>query len=149
MPLILSLAMPEDAARIAEIHIAAFGSNSMLRAQFPTPATRSALQESIEMKALTDILDPQMSVLVVRDLDDGSNDLDLKRELEEVTILDERAGRIISFSKWNHPVTKDQQYAEAPWVWPKGTNIEVLEGWTNKTERALESLLEQTPYFRE
>lgn len=76
MPLILSLASLTDAGRIAEIHMAAFGSNAMLRAQFPTPAVRDALQRSIEWKALADIKDPKTTVLLVRDSDQMNQDLE-------------------------------------------------------------------------
>lgn len=55
----------QDAPRIAEIHMAAFGPNAMLHAQFPTPAIRQGLQISIENKALADIDDPKTTVLVV------------------------------------------------------------------------------------
>lgn len=62
----------EDAPRIAEIHMAAFGPNAMLRAQFPTPAIRQGLQTCIENKAVADIDDPKTSVLVVTS-SDGKN----------------------------------------------------------------------------
>lgn len=65
----LRTAIPEDASRIAEIHMAAFGSNAMLHAQFPTPAIRKRLQTSIEEKALADIRDPKTTVLVVEGFD--------------------------------------------------------------------------------
>lgn len=58
-------ATPEDAPRIAEIHMAAFGPNAMLHAQFPTPTIRKRLQTCIEKKALADIDDPKTTVLVV------------------------------------------------------------------------------------
>lgn len=58
-------AICEDAARIAEIHMAAFKDNAMLRAQFPTPTIRKSLQICIEDKTLADINDPKISVLVV------------------------------------------------------------------------------------
>ncbi|KAH8600204.1 putative GNAT family acetyltransferase [Bisporella sp. PMI_857] len=126
MPLSLSLATPDDSPRIAEIHMAAFISNTMLRAQFPTPEIRVALQSSIEKKVLADIKDPQISVLVLEEVD----------------------RKIISFSKWNHPATDGTSYEETPWVWPKGTNLEVLEKWTRKTEEAFEKSLKQAPCYR-
>lgn len=58
-------ATPGDAPRIAEIHMAAFGSNAMLHAQFRAPVIRRGLQISIENKALADIEDPKVTVLVV------------------------------------------------------------------------------------
>jgi ribosomal protein L12E/L44/L45/RPP1/RPP2 len=65
-------AVPADAVRIAEIHVAAFSSNAMLLAQFPTPEARKGLQESARVKALADIADPKISVLVVRCCDTSS-----------------------------------------------------------------------------
>ena len=73
MPLHLSLATPEDAPRIAEIHMAAFATNGMLLAQFPTPEIRAGLQISIEEKALADIKDDKISVLVVREMNEQMN----------------------------------------------------------------------------
>jgi len=81
MPLTISTATPSDARRIAEIHMLAFGSNLLLRAQFPSPSIRLALQNSIYQKALADIHDPWVSVLVVRAVDCSSPDLDEECEM--------------------------------------------------------------------
>lgn len=59
----------QDAPRVAEIHMAAFGHNAMLLAQFPTPSIRQRLQTCIEDKALADIDDPNTTVLVVTSSD--------------------------------------------------------------------------------
>jgi hypothetical protein len=67
MPLLVAIAEPADAARITDIHMAVFGSNAMLRAQFPTATVRAELQKTIEKKALADIEDHRTTVLVVRD----------------------------------------------------------------------------------
>lgn len=61
----IRVATPQDAPRIAEIHMAAFGPNAMLHAQFPTPAIRQGLQTCVEDKALADINDQNTTVLVV------------------------------------------------------------------------------------
>ena len=74
MPFTISVATPSDAPRIAEIHMLAFGSNSMLRAQFPSPDIRLALQKAISEKALADILDPWVDVLVVKDTEHLSSE---------------------------------------------------------------------------
>lgn len=68
----LRAARREDVHRIAEIHMAAFGPNAMLHAQFPTPPTRKALQSCIANKALADIDNPKTTVLVVI-ISDGKN----------------------------------------------------------------------------
>jgi hypothetical protein len=150
MPLKLCPATPADAPRIAEIHMLAFGSNKMLRAQFPTPAIRAALQKSIEDKALADIEDSKISVLVVREL--------LSEEQEAVK--DERGnavkgrevvlkeGKVISFAKWSHPVEEGEDYAEPPWVWPEGTNMEVLNAWGKEIDDSYERVLGATPCYR-
>ncbi|KAI1456381.1 putative GNAT family acetyltransferase [Annulohypoxylon moriforme] len=123
MPLALSIAYRADAARIAEIHMAAFGSNAMLLAQFPTAAVRDALKQCIESKALADISDPNITVLVVRE----SNQDDKHQE---------NGGTVVAFAKWAHPAPTDGDHIEPPWVWPEGTNLKILEDWTKKTEEA-------------
>jgi len=128
MALELCLATAADAGRIAEIHMAAFGANAMLRAQFPTPEVRRALQLSIEEKALADIEDPKISVVVVR------------ASAEPV--------ETIAFAKWSHPVQADEVYTETPWTWPKGTDLAVLEDWTAKMEAAEKEVLGGTPCYR-
>jgi hypothetical protein len=66
MSLLCRVGEPKDAARIAEIHMAAFGSNSMLLAMFPSVAIRQAVQHIIELKALADIQDSNTTVLTVQ-----------------------------------------------------------------------------------
>ena len=44
--------------------MAAFRSNAMLQAQFPTEDVRKALQRAIEMKALADIEDTNITVIL-------------------------------------------------------------------------------------
>lgn len=66
MALTLCPASEPDADCMADIHMAAFGHNAMLRAQFPTAALRSELRKSIAQKALADIRDPKKAVLVVK-----------------------------------------------------------------------------------
>jgi hypothetical protein len=149
MSLGVFIATAQDAPRIAEIHMAAFASNCLLRAQFPTPATRNALKKSIEKKALADIQDPGISVLVVRILED-ERFLGLDSEGGPGYILDngERNDTVISFSKWNHPVRDSGGCLETPWVWPEGTQMEVLKRWTKKIEEVHERSLGRTPYYR-
>lgn len=154
MPLRLDPANPADAGRIAEIHMAAFASNAMLLAQFRTPDVREGLRESIRLKALADIEDPKITVLVVRDdppdsyslnttKGDDDDDDDAIRQNGE-----NRAGKVISFAKWSHPVRKDEGYEEAPWVWPPGTNMAVLEGWGRVTEAMQEQAIGSQPSYR-
>ncbi|CAH0058558.1 unnamed protein product [Clonostachys solani] len=129
----MRLARRQDAPRIAEIHMAAFGSNALLRAQFPTPAVRQALQKSIENKALADIDDPKTDVLVVII---GSNDPENSLE------------KVISFVKWSHPVNPGENYVEPPWVWPKGTDLDLLAAWTARAAEAQSRSVGSTPFYR-
>ncbi|KAL8668714.1 MAG: hypothetical protein Q9168_006672, partial [Polycauliona sp. 1 TL-2023] len=57
--------------------MAAFGSNALLLAQFPTPDVRTQLKDCIARKAAEDILDPNIAVIVARHQD-----------------------KIVSFAKW-------------------------------------------------
>ncbi|KAK8076436.1 hypothetical protein PG994_003708 [Apiospora phragmitis] len=127
-------AIREDAPRIAEIHMAAFGSNAMLHAQFPTLAIRKGLQTCTKEKALADINDPKTTVLVVTSSD--------ARDSEYIS-CDERttdfptmpsgpentAGTVIAFAKWSHPVLPGEEYVEPPWIWPEGTDLDTLGAW--------------------
>uniref|UniRef100_A0A0B7K9Y3 N-acetyltransferase domain-containing protein n=1 Tax=Bionectria ochroleuca TaxID=29856 RepID=A0A0B7K9Y3_BIOOC len=132
-PLLMRLATRQDAPRIAEIHMAAFGTNAMLLAQFPTPAIRQALQISIENKALADIDDPKTTVLVVAvGSDDPEKSLD----------------NVISFAKWSHPVDPSEGYVEPPWIWPEGTDLETLAAWTARAAEAETRSLGSTPCYR-
>ncbi|KAI0531918.1 putative GNAT family acetyltransferase [Xylaria digitata] len=122
----------QDAPRIAEIHMAAFGPNAMLHAQFPTPAIRQGLQTSIENKALADIDDPKTTVLVVLSSDDP----------------EKNAGAVVAFAKWSHPVRPDEDYVEPPWVWPEGTDLDTLGAWTAKAAEAEGRSIGDTPCYR-
>lgn len=66
----LDTATEADAPRIADIHMAAFHTNGMLLAQFPTPAVRKGLWTSLVDKVVKEIRDPQWEVLVAREADD-------------------------------------------------------------------------------
>ena len=126
MPLHVSPAPETDASRIAAIHMAAFGTNTMLLAQFPTPTIREKLQICIAEKALADIRDPNIAVLVVRDEDE-----------------------VISFAKWSLPVREEGgTFAEAPWLWPEGTNWEVLDQWAGVVESAKDRVIGEVPCYR-
>jgi hypothetical protein len=150
MPLKLCTATPADAPRIAEIHMLAFGSNKMLRAQFPTPAIRAALQKSIENKTLADIEDPKISVLVVRELLSEEQNVvkDEKGNVGKGGEVVPKEGKVISFAKWSHPIKEGEDYVEHPWVWPEGTNLEVLENWGKEIDEAYERVLDVTPCYR-
>ena len=125
MVLPVEIALEADADRIVDVHMAAFGSNALLRAQFPTPDVRTQLRDCIAANAAADIRDPHIAVLVVRDQD-----------------------QIVSFAKWSLPVSTSEDYVEAPWVWPEGTDLEVLGEWTEKMEEAQQKALGEGPSYR-
>jgi hypothetical protein len=124
MPIQCCIAEPGDASRIADIHTAAFASNAMLLAQFPSAEVRQALQHSIELKALADIRDPDTTVLTVR-----KNEKALSDESDKLS-------DIIAFAKWAHPIGPNDGYEEPLWIWPEGTAFDVLAEWTQLMEEA-------------
>ncbi|KAL8977943.1 MAG: hypothetical protein Q9205_006359 [Flavoplaca limonia] len=120
----VTAAVEHDADRIADVHMAAFGSNALLLAQFPTPDVRTQLRDCIAKKAADDIRDPYIAVLVVHDQD-----------------------KIVSFAKWSLPITASEAYVEEPWAWPDGTNFHVLREWTGKVEEAQQRILGELPSY--
>ncbi|KAJ8129718.1 hypothetical protein O1611_g3912 [Lasiodiplodia mahajangana] len=158
MPLKLTLAVPADAARIADIHMAAFATNGMLLAQFPTPEIREGLREAIKKKALADIHDSKITVLVVRDTPPGRDtatpeDSDnhhsaAEGALNRCNTEENITGKVIAFAKWSHPVGKGEKYEETPWEWPPGTEMRVLENWTRETDEAQEAAIGDEPCYR-
>lgn len=126
MMLSLSAATEADCHRIAAIHIAAFSANALLRAQFPTPLAREALELCITQKAIDDIRDPNITVLIVRD----------------------QNGEIISFAKWSLPVFDSETYVESPWSWPQETNFACLHEWAERIECATPKILGGAPCCR-
>ena len=127
MVLTLSAAKQQDAPRIAAIHMAAFAANAMLLAQFPSPTIREGLRDCIAQKALDDINDPNIVVLVARDQDHS---------------------QIISFAKWSLPNPGGEGYEESPWRWPEGTHHGILNEWTQKVESAKSSVFGDGPCYR-
>ena len=137
MPLKLAHASVSDAPHIADIHMSAFGNNEMLLAQFPTPTVRSGLRTSLARKAIAEIKDDKWEVLVVRDEDGDEDDRD-----------DTSSGKIISFAKWCRPVAEGDEDVEEPWVWPKGTDMQILDEWTRRVEEAEKIVLGSRPCYR-
>jgi hypothetical protein len=109
--LILSPATPEDAPRIAAIHLAAFDVNPLLHAQFPTLQDLANLEEFLAEDTLEELADSTKKVLVVK--------------TEE--------GKIISFAKWTLPEAGDEVLHEDT-AWPKGCVRELLDEYYMKAE---------------
>ncbi|PGH26821.1 hypothetical protein AJ80_01398 [Polytolypa hystricis UAMH7299] len=126
MALTLCEATESDANRIADIHMAAFGSNLMLLAQFPNPSVRKELWVSLVNKTIGEIRDPKWAVLLVRD----------------------ENGEIVSFAKWCLPIHVSENYVESPWEWPEGTDMKVLNEWTEIVENAERKVLGDEPCYR-
>ena len=126
MVLRLAFASEDDAYRIADIHMSAFATNENLLAQFPTLSVREGLRTTVAHKALEDIRDPNMAVLIIQD-----------------TELD---NTIISFAKWNLPSSTDEN--EAPWVWPEGARIDLLDAWTEKVEETKSHVVGEQHCYR-
>ena len=67
MTIQIDLARPEDAPRIAELHVQPFSSNALMYAIHGATSTWQALQKSTEAKFLADLQDPNTNILVARE----------------------------------------------------------------------------------
>lgn len=110
--------------------MAAFKDNAMLHAQFPTPAIRKSLQTCIKDKTLADINDPKITVLIVTTSDSEDTEL------------------VVAFAKWSHPISPGEDYAESPWIWPDGTDLDTLRAWTAKAAEAESRSVGESPCYR-
>jgi hypothetical protein len=99
MVLQLSDAAIGDVDRIASMHLAAFDSNVLLHAQFPTPESLAALYSLLSQEMLHTIQNAQAAgkaVMVVRDT--------------------EAENQIISFAKWDLPgASKVEHHVGVTW----------------------------------
>lgn len=141
MGLWCAAAEPKDAACFAEIHMAAFGPNAILQAQSPTAEVRFALQRTIMVKALADIRDPNIAVLVVQKLEP------MKSNGDESAVS--ATEKVIGFAKWSHPTNQDSDYEETPWNWPDETALDVLSRWSQATEKAQDAAIKSDPCYSE
>jgi hypothetical protein len=128
MDFILCAAVATDAPSIARIHMAAFKTNASLHAFFPTPATRAGLQIAVETKTLSDLRDPEQTVLVMRN-----------RTTSEV----------VAFAKWHvykkAEICKDHN--EGAWVWPQGSNQALLGEWAQLVQSARDRHMDGRDYL--
>ncbi len=75
-------------------------------------------------------------MLVVRDDDENSNG--------------DGDDEVVSFAKWSLPVWEGEADAEeAPWVWPEGTDLAVLDGWSGVVEGAKGRVVGEEACYRE
>ncbi|KAF8858065.1 hypothetical protein BDZ45DRAFT_591659 [Acephala macrosclerotiorum] len=133
MVLRLSAATAVDVDEIAAIHLAAFDSNVLLHAQFPTPASLDALRSYLSQEMLASIRggeESKQAILVVRDT--------------------EASDRIISFAKWDLPDpgydSKDLQVSDITCV--EGCKKEYLEEYVTKAEDAKRRIIGNSPCYR-
>ena len=70
---------------------------------------------------------------MVRDGDDGD---------------DQSSRKIIGFAKWCRPIEEGEEYIEEPWVWPEGTDMQILDEWTRRVEEAEDKVLGSRPCYR-
>lgn len=105
----VEIATEADADRIASIHLAAFDSNIMLHAQFPTNRALSGLHEVLVEDIIRSIRDPSKEVCVIREM-----------------------GLIVSFAKWFLPDADEGLVDEIHW--PKDTDIQLLNEYFDKCE---------------
>jgi hypothetical protein len=129
MALKLSAATAADVDRIASVHLAAFDSNVLLHAQFPTRASLSSLESILSQEMLDNIKkqDAGKAVLVVRDTDADN--------------------QIISFAKWDLPgLSKGVHHPGV--TWPKDCRQEFLNEYHEKAEAAKTRVIGDRPCYR-
>jgi hypothetical protein len=128
--LYLSDAGPGDAEKIASIHLAAFDSNVLLHAQFPTPGSLAVLHSILSQELLYTIQNAQVSgkaVMVVRDT--------------------EAESQIISFAKWNLPnLSKGGYHVGA--AWHVDTRQDLLDLYHEKADNALARVIGDRSCYR-
>ena len=131
MVLKLSKADVSDVNRIAAIHLAAFDSNPLLHAQFPTPQSLSSLQSILEHDMLQTIKAGEESgrvVLVVRDTD--------------------AENRIISFAKWDLPGLEEGTAVHPDVSWPQDCRQEFLDEYHERAEEAKKRVVGEKECYR-
>jgi sialic acid synthase SpsE len=87
----------------------AFSSNALIRAIHAADEGLRDLHKAVEMKALADIKDAKTTVIIVRDVNEGT-------AASESNIAIERStnGDIIGFAKWTHPMHPSEIYTPPP-----------------------------------
>lgn len=149
--LILTPAIPADAPRIAELHMAGFGNDPILLAAFPTPAVRDALQRDLEARTVREIGSSRMSVLVVRCVEyEGEEKHDEGRGVDGVE-EGKRKSTVVSLAKWAHPMAEaeeGQHVEEQPRARPEGTVVRILERYHEELEKVQSKVIGKTPCYR-
>lgn len=131
MVLQLSVATEADVDRIASIHLAAFDSNPLLHAQFPTPRSLEGLHTTLSQDTLNTIRNGESCgkiVLVVRET--------------------EADDQIISFAKWDLPQTLNQGVFHSDITWPEDCRQEYRDEYHQKAESAKNRVIGNKPCYR-
>jgi hypothetical protein len=126
----LTVAAEPDADCIASIHLAAFDSNPLLHAQFPTPSSLEGLHAALSQDVLNTIRNREgcgTIVLVVRDT--------------------ETDGQIISFAKWDLP-EKPKDIVRSDIRWPEDCRQEYLDEYHEKAGSAKNRIIGNKPCYR-
>lgn len=130
MVLHLSRATRDDVDEIADVHLAAFDSNPLLHAQFPTAASLNALHSFLSRSSLASLQTTSKAILVVRDTEVGE--------------------KIISFARWDLPVTAEVDDVSFPDITSVGgCNKEYLEWYSALAEATKARVVRSKPCYRE
>lgn len=117
-----------DAPRIAEIHLAAMGSNPLLHAQFPTPDSLGQLRRFLEAYTASQLRDAASGVLVAREAD---------------------TGLIAAFAKWDSPSHPEDGKLESGDIrYVEGCRPEFLDGYASLAEEARQRSFGDRPCYR-
>lgn len=128
MVLHLSGATPDDVEQIADIHLAAFNSNRLLHAQFPTPASLAALRSFLIQQSLASLRSGSKAILVVKDTEAGE--------------------KVISFAKWDLPIAAESQNVPFPDIMcVEGCNKEYLERYSALADATRARVIGSNPCY--
>jgi hypothetical protein len=101
------------------------------------------------MKTRADIEDVKTTVLVTWIVDEAT--ADPRSHGARNRSLDARPhdGKIIGFAKWAHPTDPQDDYQEPAWIWPEGTEHDVLNDWARVMEEAEHAAIGSEPCYSE
>jgi len=150
----LEIAAPDDAERITQIHMDAFGSNAIIRAiHAGNDKDLKELRSAVKDKLLADIRDSKITVLIVRVLDSSvtgertnANELISREKLRGASGGSER-GNIVGFAKWIHPYCPQDNYITAPWSTPSSADWKILRPWLDQVTKVEEEIIGQTSRY--
>ncbi|RDW71800.1 amidase signature (AS) enzyme-5 [Coleophoma crateriformis] len=112
-----------DAELIAAIHLAAFDSNILLHAQFPTSTALASLQTILAEETKSSIRDPTKTVLIAK-----------------------QYSKVIGFAKWDLPTHTKIPFEDI--VWPDDADHDYLDQYANKAEAAKGRVTSDEPCYR-